>query len=269
MIQTADAIILRVQEVRRTSVIITFMTEEFGKIKGIMRGVRGPHAESGYQAQLFTNNRIVFYERKRGNLFTVSQCDLTDFFHGIRADLNKMAFAAYFVELTDCFTEFNSECRGVYALLNDSLNALEGDASPRRLSRLLEIRLLGISGLMPGFENCSICRRETGIGGGGDGRVFFDISSGGALCGDCRKGAQHPRELLPGTVQFIQHVGKAPYEMALRVKVSEQVGKELEGLMKDFVAYHIGRSIKSAEFLKKLVNRHCDPPKADSSQRRL
>ncbi len=251
MIQTTDAIILRKQDVRRTSLLVTFLTEEFGKIKGLLKAVRGPHAESGHQLQLFTNNRIVFYERKRGSIFTVSQCDLKEFFYPIREDFKKTVFAIYFLELVDLFTEPGGDGHRIFTLLYDSLKSLEGSASPRRLSRILEIRLLSLSGLMPGFGSCPSCGEKLPTGYGNGVKIRFDVASGGAVCEKCRKSTSMMKELLPGTSQFIQHVQKADYDKAVRVKVSNEVGRELEGVMRKFVDYHVGRPIRSVEFMKK------------------
>jgi len=224
---------------------------EFGKIKGLLKAVRGPHAESGHQLQLFTNNRIVFYERKRGSIFTVSQCDLKDFFYPIRGDFKKTVFATYFLELVDLFTEAGGDGHGIFTLLYDSLKALEGIASPRRLSRILEIRLLSLSGLMPGFKSCASCGEELPAGRDNGEKIPFDVASGGTVCEKCRRSTPMIKGLLPGTSQFIQHVQRCDYDKAVRVKVSDAVGRELESVMREFVDYHVGRPIRSVEFMKK------------------
>ena len=68
-IQKSEAIVLRSQDLRETSLIITFYTKDFGKIKGIVRGVRGPHAQyGGGSLEIFAHDEIVFYERKKADI---------------------------------------------------------------------------------------------------------------------------------------------------------------------------------------------------------
>ncbi|MBU0880811.1 MAG: recombination protein O N-terminal domain-containing protein, partial [Candidatus Omnitrophica bacterium] len=62
-IQKSDGILLRRQDLRETSILLTFYTRDFGKIKGIVRGVRGPRAIFGGGAyELFALDEIIFYE---------------------------------------------------------------------------------------------------------------------------------------------------------------------------------------------------------------
>ena len=69
-IQKTDAIVLRRQDVRETSLALTFYTRDFGKVKGLVRGVRGSRAESwGLGAmEILSCEDIVFYEPKKGDV---------------------------------------------------------------------------------------------------------------------------------------------------------------------------------------------------------
>ena len=104
-IQKSYGIVLRRQELRETSVILTFYTADFGKIKGVLRGVRGSRQQcAGAAHEVCALDEVVFYERKISDFFTVSQCDLVEFFSPVRASLERLAYAAYMAELTDSVT---------------------------------------------------------------------------------------------------------------------------------------------------------------------
>ena len=76
-IQKTEGILLRKADLRETSLILTFYTKDFGKIKGIVRGVRGPRSGScgGASMEIFALDGLVFYERRRSDIFTIS-CNL-------------------------------------------------------------------------------------------------------------------------------------------------------------------------------------------------
>ena len=249
-IHTTDAIILREYDVRETSLLVTFFTRDFGKIKGLLKGVRGPKGPLGYQVQVFTLNRIVFYESKKADIHIVSQCDLLDFFEDIRKDIAKTGHAYYFIELVDALTEKSAESAEIFDLLLNSLNLLKTDASPKRIARILEIKLLLLSGVMPRLDACVSCGSAIKAK---KGPLKFIYKFGALLSKTCGEKDSTSRHILAGTVNFIDHIKRAPYEKAENIKVSKDVGEELEGLMKRFLAYQLDTQLKSVEFLKAIT----------------
>ena len=253
-IHTTDAIILRERDLRETSLLVTFFTRDFGKIKGLLKGVRGPKGPLGYQVQPFTANRIVFYESKKADIHIVSQCDLTDFFEDIRRDIVKTGYAYYFVELVDALTEQNQKSAEIFDLLLNSLNLLKTDASPKRAARILEIKLLALSGVMPRLDRCVSCGMpitvpQSGIGAG----LRFSYKFGGIVCAKCTSQDATSRRILAGTVNFIDHIERASYDKAENIKVSKDVGEELEEIMSKFLTYQLETRIKSLDFLKTIT----------------
>jgi DNA repair protein RecO (recombination protein O) len=251
-IHTTDAIILRKQDIRETSLLITFYTRDFGKIKGLIKGARGPKGPLGYQVQVFTLNRIVFYDSKRAGIHTVSQCDLLDFFETIREDILKTSYAYYFVELIDALTEEKDKNEEIFDLLLNSFNLLKSEHSPKRISRVLEIRLLMLSGLMPRLDRCVLCSRQVDFKTAPFNKIRFSYRSGGIICEDCFEEDNSSRRISPGTALFIDHVERTTYEKLARIKVSREVGRELEEIMKKFISYRLDTRLKSLEFLEKI-----------------
>lgn len=246
-IQKSEAIVLRRQDLRETSLIITLYTKDFGKIKGIVRGVRGPHAQyGGGSLETFAHDEIVFYERKKSDVFTVSQCDLLEFFNPIRQSLERLAYAMYIIELLDSVTSLADKNTEVFELLLNSLNLLSGQASARRVARIFEIKLLSLLGLMPTLDLCANC------GGKADISARFSIAQGGLICKACLDTDKNAEPVLQGTVKFIEHIRSLTFEKVERIKVANAVGKELEDILRKFLDYHIERRLKSLEFLKEI-----------------
>lgn len=246
MIQTDEGIILKKQNLRETSIILTLLTKDFGKIAGVIKGARGPKAAIGNNPQIFSLNDVVFYERKRGNLNSISHCDLKDFFEPIRNDFERTVYANYFLELVDAVTMEGDINKDIYGLLLNSLKLISKPISPKRVTRIFEIKLMDTSGFLPDFSECSNCGKEILHD------AKFSLRSGGLLCKVCEPGDIGALILSRGTVNFIERVRKSSFEMVSRIKVSENVGKELESFLRKFVDYHLQRKLKTVEFLKKV-----------------
>lgn len=251
-IHTTDAIILKKQDIRETSLMVVFYTRDFGKLRGLIKGVRGPKGPLGYQVQVFTLNKIVFYDTKRSGVHTVSQCDLIDFFEPIRKDILKTSYAFYFIELADLFTAERDKNEKIFELLLKSLEFLKKEASPRRISRIFEIKLLMFSGIMPRLESCVLCGREIDFRKSLFEKMRLSYKLGGMTCEDCSGESGACRKILPGTAHFIEHVERAPYEKLERIKVSKDIGEELEDIMRGLISYQLDTKIRSLEFLDKI-----------------
>jgi len=245
-IQTTEGIVLRKQNLRETSIILKVFTRDFGKISGVIKGARGPGAAVGHNPQVFSQNSVVFYERKKSSLSTISHCDLLNFFDPIRSDLERTIYADYFMELVDTVTIEGDADKGLYDLCLNSLWLLSKPASPKRVARIFEIKLMDAAGFLPEFKSCSNCRAAIE----GDGR--FSLKIGGLLCDKCRGNDHEALKVSNGTINFIERIRKMPFELIDRIKVSQDVGRELEVFLRRFVDYHVGRSLKTVEFLKKV-----------------
>ncbi|MCM8790152.1 MAG: DNA repair protein RecO [Candidatus Omnitrophica bacterium] len=249
-IQKSEGILLRRQDLRETSIILTFYTKDFGKIRGIVRGVRGPRAQwtGGGGLELFAHDDIVFYERKRADVYTISQCDLIDYFNPIRESLEKLSYATYIIELLDSVTALSDKNAEVFNLILNSLRLLSGQASPRRVARIFEIKLLSLLGLMPNMGCCSSCGTATAGG------FRFSLRHGGLLCKECLANDNQAFSILPGTAKFMEHVAGSNFDKAARIKVSEEVGRELERILRSFLDYHIERRLRTVHFIKDVGN---------------
>ncbi|MDO8525632.1 MAG: DNA repair protein RecO [Candidatus Omnitrophota bacterium] len=246
-IQKTEGILLRRQDLRETSLILTFYTRDFGKIKGIVRGVRGPRSAcGGANMEIFALDEVVFYERRKSDIFTISQCDLVEFFAPVRESLEKLAYAAYLAELMDSVTALGDRSREAFDLLLNSLRLLSGDCSAKRVARIFEIKLLRLLGLMPTLESCACC------GGTVDGSARFSFRNGGLICKKCLRSDGDARPILRGTVKFIEHIRSLPFERVARIKVASEVGRELERILRKFLDFHIERRLKTVEFLKSI-----------------
>ena len=246
-IQKSEGILLRRQDLRETSIILTFYTKGFGKIKGIVRGVRGPRAQSGLSAfEIFAHDGLVFYDRKKSEICTISQCDLIDFFGPIRGSLEKLAYAAYIAELLDSVTGLGDVNDEIFDLVLDSLRLMSGDASPKRVARIFEIKLLHLMGLMPTMDFCASCGNKI------EQASRFSLRHGGLICKACMSSDAQATAILPGTVRFIEHIRSSSFERAAMVKVAMPVGKELERLLRRFLDYHIERRLRTVEFIREI-----------------
>ena len=152
-IQKTEAIILRRQEVRETSLMLTGFSRQLGKFQGLVKGVRGGRAAVPWYLEPLTLQAVILYERRRSPWVLVSACDLIDGFEAVRRDLTLTAYATYCLDLVDEMTAVADPHPEIFEALLSVLRGLESPGSdPAVLARYLEIHLLRAGGLLPKSE---------------------------------------------------------------------------------------------------------------------
>ncbi len=244
MIQTTDGVILRSGTFRETSQLLTFLTQDFGKIHTLAKGVRRLPKRFASTFELFTCNRIVFYERRLSGLQLLSQCDLIDSYASIRSDLQKTACAVYFLELVDRATELGDPSHSLYALLLSALKTLSVRKTASDVLRLFEVKLLVLSGLFPEIFCCQQCRQKVAYS------CSLSLHKGGILCRRCEKGEKDCLPLSRGTLESLRHMAASPWPFASRLRILQKGRKEVETVLTHCIDFYLDEKIYSRDFLK-------------------
>ena len=240
-----QAFALKTQDYRDTSLLVTFYTCDYGKIRGIVKGIRGSRAGFGSTVEPFSLNEILFYKRKRGgDLHLITQIDLEDLFPAVRSDLERLSYASYFIDLLNELVETEDPSPEIFDLLNQSLLFLSSGASCKRTARIFEVKLFELLGLMPEIKACVVCQAAN------PDPAYFNVFFGGICCNKCSENTGMP--VSKGTLNFIEHVRRAPFKELHHVKVSQEVGVELEKMLRRFADFHLSNKLKSVIFLEKM-----------------
>ncbi len=244
-IQRAEAFVLRTQPFRSSSLIITFFSRPFGKLRGLAKGVRREREVRGAVFELFTQVEIIFYEKMRSDLHLVSECSILKSHDNLRTDLGLIAYASYFSELVDAVTEVHDPHEKIYDLLEFSFGFLPA-IPPQNLSRLFEIKLLHEIGWLPYLEGCLGCgdtRFEAG---------FFSVSQGALYCARCSKTAADAKPLTRQGLALMRYYAGHDLETSLKHRAEAADLAALGALMEQFLIYRLGRPLKSRQFMRSI-----------------
>ncbi len=249
-IRSSPAIVLRSWAYGESDKIVSFLTRDFGKIRGIAKGARRSRKRFLNVLEPFTLVQLRCQERPHSPLAFVHACEWVCVFRAIARDLGKIAYASYLVEITDELTRDGDDSLSLFEHLRSGLRFLEENAASPEFLTAFELTLLRLAGFQPILERCQRC-------GGGPGRDNglwnvrwgFSPADGGVLCGDCR---DHRREAVP--------LSAAALDMLVRIQRHGWTGgetpvslqpalREARGLMPLFIQYQISKKLKSAAFL--------------------
>ena len=245
-IQKTEAIVLKRHKFRETSLIALFYTRDFGKIKGIIKGIRNFKTKFSSSLEPFSNNEIVFYEKEKRDLHIISQCDLKDIFSPIRQDLKRIAYANYSLELIDAITPLQDRNEDIFELMLNFLKSLSKQDNTEEIVHIFEIKLLGLSGFKPRLDSCVCCENQI------HSLARFSLNLGGLLCERCFLQDRHAKSILKGSIASILHIERSSLDKIGQLKIVPKVNKELDEILRNFLEFNLERRFKSLEFLAKI-----------------
>jgi len=243
-----EAIVLNRRDFRETSLIVDFYTRDFGKISGLLKGIRTDPSKFASTLEIFSFNDIIFYEHKSSSLHLVSSSDLRDNFSPIRQSISKVGQGSLMVELVSALMPAEDKNEAIFDLLLESLKELETTSNPDKVSTIFKIKLLVLSGFKPHFDSCVLC---------GDrilGQSKFSLVLGGLLCQRCHHKDPAARSIFRGTVASILHIEKNSFKINLNLGLNPQIKKELDIILNAFLNFHLERQLKSQRVLNKMDN---------------
>lgn len=243
MILKTPAFVLKSFDFRETSRIVTFFTRDFGKVKGILKGIRKDPKKFGSQVDKFSVNDIVFYHHRTSDLHLVGQCDLRTFFFEIRKDLKKTMAASYILELVDSIMPVEEKNADVYALMNDYLLSLETATDISKLVHMFQVKILLYSGFKPHLDSCLECRKKI------EGKARFSMSKGGLICSACESADHNATLISPGAVASILHIEKNTWDQCARLAILDPIKKELKYVLNNFLVFHLEKRLKMTKYV--------------------
>jgi DNA repair protein RecO (recombination protein O) len=145
--ESTPAILLRKTRLTETSLVITWLTQDLGKLKTVAKGARRPKSKFAGVLDLFFQCEIQFQRSRQTDLHVLMEASLLDPHENLRFDYTRLSLAGYFVELLDLVTEPEHQAADLYDLLLRALSYLNRTGADKRALLHFEAelaRLLGI-----------------------------------------------------------------------------------------------------------------------------
>jgi DNA repair protein RecO (recombination protein O) len=231
-----QGVVLRTHKLGEADRILVVMTQGAGKVRAVAKGVRRTSSRFGGRLEPFSHVDVSLYKGR--SLDVVTQVEVVDPFKSLRADYDRVTAGAAMLEAVDQVAEEREPAVRLFLLLVRGLRAL--DAGPRDPSIVLDaflLKLMAVEGYRPALAECAAC-------GAPGWHARFSVARGGALCADCRSGAE---SLLDrATVPLLADLLDGDLARAGRGAPSRpNQRREAGNLVRAFVEYHLDRRLRS------------------------
>ncbi len=246
-IHRTQALVLNKRDFRETSIIADFYTRDFGKLRGLLKGIRTEPAKFASNLEPFSLNEIIFYRKRNSSLHLVTQADKRNNFDSIRQSIVKVGMASLTMELLGAIMAQEDKNEEVFDLSLTCLTELQATNNPDKVMTIFKIKMLALSGFKPHFDSCVSCGNKI------LGQSKFSLALGGLLCAGCYQKDPASRSIFRGTVASILHIERNDIKTNLNLGMNPQIKKELELILNAFLNFHLERELKSQRVLNKLA----------------
>jgi len=187
------AVVLKSSAFGETSAVVTLLTRDHGKLRGLAKGAWRPKAGFDAALDLLSSCEVVVLRKSSGGLHLVTEASLERRFRV--ASLEAFHAALHLAEVADGLTAEDDPQPEAFDAIHDAIRRLSGRPPPAEArerpgedvhSILLrtELRMLRLCGHGVSLSACASCGRSAAA----PGRSAFGLLDGGVLCDRCRRG---------------------------------------------------------------------------------
>lgn len=235
-----QALVLSAVDFGEADRIVTLFTRGHGRLSAFAAGARKSKRRfaGALEAGTHLNAQLV---STRGDTCRLDGVDVIKSFHKLREDLPRIARALYCLELCRELTRDHQPHEALFDALAHYLGLLdEARAGPTSVIKF-ELDALQYTGFMPHFAPCALCGGVTGD------RPRFDPEHGGVVCFSCSARVPRGIPVRPEVVDALARLQageRKPLPAELRARSRE--------LLNLFIAHHLGRKLKSVDFMEQV-----------------
>ena len=202
MFESSTGLILRTRPLTETSLIVQWLTAEFGRISTVAKGARRPKSPFAGKLDLFYLADFSFTRSRRSELHTLREVGLREMHEALRQELGLLQQAAYGARLVEQTTETETPLPGVFELTRGFLKHLPTQPTQPRNIYAFELKLLNELGLKPDLE---------------------------------------ASRLSTGTKEIVRALTESDWPAITQLKSTAAQAKELRQFLHGFLIFHLGK----------------------------
>lgn len=240
----ANAITIRRIDLGEKDRILTLYTRELGKLSAVAKGSRRPGSKLAGASEPFTYSKM--YLATGRDLDVLTQAEVKESFHNTKADIKRVAYAVYLLELLNQFVDEREPNPSLYDTLLSTMYVLESGTDPELTARYFELHLMIEVGYEPNFGMCLNCGRPPS----GRGKLYFSPSMGGITCPECGVPPSDAIEVSAAVATYVEALKETEPQNLKNLKFPPGAMRDLAAMFKWHIRYRLERDLKSVEFIE-------------------
>ncbi|HXE63803.1 MAG TPA: DNA repair protein RecO [Bryobacteraceae bacterium] len=218
--RVSEAFVLQTWPFKEGDLIVSFLTRDLGKLRGVARRARRPRSGFGSGLERLSHIRMSYFQRETRELVNIDSCDLLNSQFGVVNDFTAACALDFLAEVSEQLLPAAEPSEKYFRLMMAVLDHLHSaESSPWRAVTYFSVWAVRLAGLLPELHVCLGCGLSLD-GGNRDGdRAWFSRNRAGLYCHDCRRALD-----LRNTWELSAE-SRAIAEEILRTPIAELTGR--------------------------------------------
>jgi DNA repair protein RecO (recombination protein O) len=253
------ALVLKVSDLGESDKIVTFYSEQAGKLAGIAKGAKRSKKRFSNKLEIFSLLDVLYVTQGRSGLVRVAEAELLAPFMSLRENYDRYVSASLACELIYYWTRDYDADRNIFNLLLWALQGIDKGSPSLMVMIFFQVKLYTLLGYRLHLSGCIKCENaeQSGI------PYVFHPGRHGLLCKNCSP-SLISREMIPlalNTIKLLQNAQDLPLEKLGRLRFSDASIREALKLFKGYGQYLLQREITAWDILEKSGGMHINPGK--------
>jgi len=259
--RVSEALVLRTYPLKEADLVVSFLTRDQGKLRGVAKRARRPKSPFGAGLERLSHVRMAYFQRETRELVNLDSCELIHSQFGLVSDYWASVALDYFAEVCEQMLPSAEPSERFFRLLLavlDYLPAAGGDAGrPWRAVTYFSLWAVRLSGWLPELNVCLSCGAlldDAADPGGAPERAFFSRSRPGLVCSHCRSVAGGGHWELSAESRWIAaEMLRTPVSQLSRSQWDQDTAADLRRFLVQQIESHVERRLITAPLLDEKI----------------
>lgn len=251
-VRVSEAIVLRTYPLKEADLVVSFLTRDQGKLRGVAKRARRPKSVFGAGLERLSQVRMAYFQSETRELVNLDSCELLVSQFRLLADYRAAVALDFFAEVTEQLlppAEANERFFRLLLTVLEHLRAAE-PGGVWRAATYFSLWAVRLSGFLPDLRVCLGCGGVLDDHESSE-RAFFARGRGGLMCLACRKTAGAGSwELSAESRTIAADMLRKPVAQIAQTGWSRETCADLRRLLVQLIEEHVERKLMTPPVLE-------------------
>jgi DNA repair protein RecO (recombination protein O) len=260
--RVSEALVLRTYPLKEADLVVSFLTRDQGRLRGVAKRARRPKSAFGAGLQRLSHVRMAYFQRETRELVNLDSCELIRSQFALASDYWASVALDYFAEVAEQLLPAAEPNEKFFRLLLAVLDFLRpaGGHAPANAGRVwravtyFSLWAVRLSGWLPELHVCLGCGSllDDPDPGGTPERAFFARGRAGLICGHCNRlaGSGNSWELSAASRSTAAEMLRTPVTQISRTDWDQATAADLRRFLVQQIEAHAERKLVTAPLLE-------------------
>jgi DNA repair protein RecO (recombination protein O) len=260
--RVSEALVLRTYPFKEADLVVSFLTRDQGKLRGVAKRARRPKSTFGSGLERLSHVRMAYFQRESHELVNLDSCELIRSQFDLVTSYQASIALDYFAEASELLLPSAEPSERFFRLLVavlESLRPAGGEVSVEagrvwRAVTYFSLWAVRLSGWLPELHVCLSCGSLLDDPESPE-RAFFSRDRAGLICGHCRRtsGAGNSWELSRESREIAGQILRQPVAQLGESSWTQSTAADLRRFLVQQMESHAERRLITAPMLEGLA----------------